>query len=342
MNLRNLTDDQLEHDLGALVRKEREILSAILHHLLEINRRRLFSKYQCKNLHEYACKKFGYTEDQANLRITAMYLLKDVPQASRQIEDGSISLSNIAQAQVHFRKELKENIRRTSEEKLEILSKIENCSKVEAKQVLADESGTLFKLGGLPVPVSRNEEMPFRPNAQLKLKLKRLKELKPGTSLEELVEQAFDLALKTWDPIEKAKRAVVRKAKKQAHAEKRSAQAPAIIKEKISVLEREKPIEERELRQGRDFEQKENLAPKRYIKVKVRHELQLRDQAACVNCGSKKNLEADHIQDFARGGSNEIENLRLLCRSCNQRHAINSYGLSKMSRYLKSPGLSYH
>lgn len=39
----------------------------------------------------------------------------------------------------------------------------------------------------------------------------------------------------------------------------------------------------------------------------------------CAQCGSTFELQIDHIRPIARGGSNDLNNLQLLCRSCNSR-----------------------
>lgn len=65
--------------------------------------------------------------------------------------------------------------------------------------------------------------------------------------------------------------------------------------------------------EGESGERKRTVIPQA-----VRHEVWRRDQAQCVECGSKENLEYDHLIPFSKGGSNTARNLRLLCEKCNR------------------------
>ena len=47
--------------------------------------------------------------------------------------------------------------------------------------------------------------------------------------------------------------------------------------------------------------------------------LVLRDGPHCKACGTTDNLTVDHIIPMSRGGSDDIDNLQLLCRRCNSR-----------------------
>jgi 5-methylcytosine-specific restriction endonuclease McrA len=81
----------------------------------------------------------------------------------------------------------------------------------------------------------------------------------------------------------------------------------------------------------------ENPAPKKpkeNSKSETLRRVWNRDMHKCTNCGSDHALQVDHIIPRAKGGQDTLENLRLLCRSCNQRAAIEELGQEKMDPYI--------
>lgn len=50
---------------------------------------------------------------------------------------------------------------------------------------------------------------------------------------------------------------------------------------------------------------------------KIRQYVLQRDARTCIHCGAQKRLTVDHIVPSSRGGSDDINNLVTMCRSCN-------------------------
>lgn len=56
----------------------------------------------------------------------------------------------------------------------------------------------------------------------------------------------------------------------------------------------------------------------RRIPQDVKDKVWNRDGGKCTQCGSKENLEFDHIIPFSKGGANTYRNIELLCEPCNR------------------------
>lgn len=69
-------------------------------------------------------------------------------------------------------------------------------------------------------------------------------------------------------------------------------------------------------------------------KAQIRRDVFQRAENKCENCGSVYALEVDHFHPKAKGGLDVKENLRVLCRSCNQRAAVREFGIGNMGEYI--------
>lgn len=136
MNLRHLTDRVLLEDTKYYVSKERQFSVKILHHLREIERRRLFSDLGYGSLFDYTVKELGYSEAAAMRRIRSARLLEEAPELETKIEDGTLSLTNLALAVGLFKTEA---ITETKD-KIEIIQQIEGATKKECEKILSSFS----------------------------------------------------------------------------------------------------------------------------------------------------------------------------------------------------------
>ena len=137
MNLKHLTDKTLISDLKYLVTREREFLTRILHHLKEMDNRKLYSDLGFSSLFDYCVRDLGYSEGEAHRRIQAARLLADVPEIEKKIETGVLSLSNISKASQFFKQNEVDQV----SDKMAVLTQLENLSRREGEKMLFVISG---------------------------------------------------------------------------------------------------------------------------------------------------------------------------------------------------------
>lgn len=277
MKLEALSDQSLIAETDRLAREERLLLTELLHHLREMDRRRLFVTLGYGSLFAYGVGRLGYTEDEAYRRISAMRILKELPEVETKIASCVLSLTNISMAKVTFRR-----IDAIREQKLEILGRLENKSKREAERVLAEYCPRV-RPDSIRAATSDLVEFRFSGPRSILEKVEELKGLLahkfPEATLGQLFDFLCDFAINALRP----------------------------------VPERDRP---------------------RQSKAETRRKVWARAGHKCERCGSRHALQIDHILPKAKGGTDDECNLRLLCRACNQRAAIEELGQEKMDPYL--------
>lgn len=304
-----LSDTDLLSETKSLVARERELLADILRHLREVECRRLFSDLGFKSLFEYATRELGYSEDQAYRRINAMRMVKSLPALEQKIEEGSLSLAALSVANSLFRAEAKHSQPLSTAKKTEVLEALKHTSRREAEAV-AQKFSTLPPQLRKPETVRRltdGAELRISVSHELQSKIEKVKGLlahsRPNLSTSDLLEELCNRFL------EDQKRKIESSARQRTGPRGLSKEATALA---------------------------ENAASKgRAIRLHIKRQVWARDKGRCRKCQSIHALEIDHIQPVALGGGNELDNLRLLCRSCNQREAIKALGVNKMGHYLE-------
>ncbi len=103
MKLQSLSDRQLLQQTQQLVQNERELLGEILNHLKEVERRKLFSDLGYSSLFDYCLRELKYSEAQTGRRLSALKLIRELPQVEEQIASGALNLTHICQAQSFFK-----------------------------------------------------------------------------------------------------------------------------------------------------------------------------------------------------------------------------------------------
>ena len=114
-----------------------------------------------------------------------------------------------------------------------------------------------------------------------------------------------------------------------------------LTKQKNELEKNEKRTAQPSMNRSTDFLSK-RATKSRYISKSTRMEIQVRDQGQCQfvspisrkQCQAKHQLQLDHKMPYAKGGSNETQNLQLLCPSHNKLRAIEEFGFEKMKKYL--------
>lgn len=299
MKVIKMSDARLVNEARRLVKEERVVLVSLLTLLREIERRKIFSDYKCSSLFDFSVRVLGYSESQAQRRILAMRLIRDNPETEAKLRNGSLSLTNAANAQALFQRVKRDLPRR------EILAKLEHKSSREAELIFA--------------------EIAPNPHAKLREGVRRI-----GNGE---VELRVVLKEETLEKLERIRGLLVHKKGALRHADLIDFLAE-------EGLEKFMPKNPKTNANTLAAPKVKTVRLRKRIPANVRRKIWHEAKGKCTNCQSVFALENDHIEAVALGGGNDLGNLRLLCRNCNQRAAISLFGVRKVGKHNQRGSLS--
>lgn len=317
LNVKDLTDRQLHQNLLILKSKESRIVAHIISHLEEVYRRRLFASYKCSSIYDYCIRILGYSNGEAHKKISACKLASHCEGVKESIASGELSLSNAASIQVFLNQSAKLKRAKNQVPKRSKASNDNRELNNQANQSLSSDSLS----GNLELIVERIKNKSTRECEMELEKIARENHLIFPEKKPSKRHYGEKTLLKVYLDREKLQ---LLKSRLNINCEQEMLKK--LIDEKLEMTETRTEIKPK-LR-ARLSKRPRSISPAKRAAVFKKA------QSQCVNCGSRHHLQVDHKLSVAKGGGNEIENLRVLCRSCNQRAAINQLGFGKMENYL--------
>lgn len=288
-------------EIKSAVEGERASTLRVLHLLREVESDQHYLSLGYPSLFEFATRELGYSAGGAHRRISAMRLMKIIPEAEKDIENGLLSLCVAAKTQSFFRQEDRRRseqgkMKLPLERKREIVRSMIGLTKYECEKELVKISPESALPHEVTRPIAEGKSLvQFVASDELLGKLERLKGLLAhqnyGGKYEKLFEILADIALRKLDPKERL--------------------LPPVEVERRS----------------------------RYIPTSIRDAVRRRDGDRCTfvdpesgrRCESRHGIQFDHQVPYSRGGLSTVDNLRLRCGAHN-RYTAEKEGL------LRPPG----
>ncbi|HEX6791629.1 MAG TPA: HNH endonuclease [Candidatus Krumholzibacteria bacterium] len=331
--LRSLSDHELLSRTRALTAQERKVTLSLLLHLNEIERRSLYLKQGYSSLFDYCTSHLKLSESAAMRRIKTARCIARFPEVCALLEAGDVNLSTVSRVSAIL----------TATNKDDVLMRIKGKSQRDVDAVVAeyapraavppDRVRTVMvpvAALGIRTPRVANDECNEiyrrsggKDSATSEGETRTARSPKPETEMLAVIE------FSARAPFMKKMRVVRSLA---AHRLQGAVSFEHVFELLMDYfIEREDPERRHQRRESRagaaSKAPHENTDP-RNIPAHIRDQVFVRDGGRCTyigangkQCESTHALQVDHIIPVARGGTSNIENLRLLCAKHNRLEA---------------------
>ena len=298
-NLKYISNDDLLFRTENLFQTERKIMHLVLVHILEIMNRKLYADLGFDSMYTMMTKKYGYSETSAIRRIDAAKLLRSVPEVADRLKSGALNLLQACLLQKCLESDANKDGATSAAKTQEILEKLEDCNGFETRQVLAKEFDMPLKIQDIVRP-QKDESV----RLEVTFTKEQFEELKQAKSfLSHVVHNG------SW-------------------AEVISALASKLNQSKIGKPNKSPIPVKSELGSATELKNSNLQGPaarkRAPLSLHLKRQLFAKAQGRCqytipdgLSCGSRFQVQIDHVTPVNWGGSNSMDNLRLLCRTHN-------------------------
>ncbi len=312
-----LTNYDLDRRIKSLAQQEREILCEVLEHIKEADSRRLYLDLAYSSLFSYLVESCGYSAGAAQRRIDAARLLKVEPKLIEKIESGEVSLGQLTLVQ-HGLREKSKTAEVTVEEKQNLISQLSHKSTAETQVLIAQELDLEIKKSTKEIR-QKDESVCL----QITLTKEQWQKLEKARYLASnatqsndwatLLEYLSDKLIKQKEGSNKPKVPAVKEVEIKRAVTKTTATGEVNAKQVTA-----KDTATADVKTTKQAEPKSTatMAVKKSV-LKRDQSCQYKDHSTGKVCASRWNLHFDHVQPRWAGGSNDKENLRVLCAKHN-------------------------
>jgi hypothetical protein len=306
-DLKTIPAEQILSGLENLVKSERKITHLVLRFIDEVARRKMYLDLGYDSLYKYLTLHLKYSGNQAYDRIDAARVLGASPKVSEKIESGQITLSQLVKVGQCLKLEQKRGQGVSVQRTENILSQVESLSVFETEKILACEFNYIPKKiqkiqpqqdGSVVVTMTLDKD-------QFEIIQKAQNYISHSVPNGDLADAFTFLAKKEIRRVEG----------------KTAGKKPEGGEDKYSIPTQSFP-------ESRLRRKSISLRTRRMLMEKANHQCQHVPAETGVRCNSRFQLQVDHVIPLAKGGADEVENLRVLCGIHNRAEA-GKWGLLK-------------
>lgn len=289
--------ERIHHQAMTAVKNFKVCEVELLNALEEADKFRVFTSLNFSSLFKYATDGLGLSDDVAYVFINVARKSRQVPELKTAIASGEITVSKAKKITAVINPENKNHW----------LDAAKSCSKKELEKLVAAESPKLAVPEKASYVSGDRLQLQVGVSEKFMLKLRKLQDLlsrkkRRPVSLEETMDYSVDETLKKVDPVAKAKRQVARGKVSDLQL------VPGPVESKIDRI------------RAQESTDKFNSSVRKPLAAAIKHRLNLKYEGRCgfidangKRCVESRFIEVHHIQPLSEGGTDDLENLEMLC-----------------------------